>query len=208
MREPLEVLVMVGGKSGPWPVRLNVASRTLVACYALSLLLGVLLSEAHAVGTWGGGEPPSSDDMYVGNGPWWLLPVALVALLAQIIIVGSWPAQTFCIFVTVVVGATFANWLGSTAGLISGGVTALTLYRWLLLEKMPDAPDHAAASQRATVTPNIPPEVAPDRKPVPMEFPAKKDVPVADIRATDQQAYAKRISGLRERIDKEAKRHC
>ena len=198
---------MVGRKFGPWPDRFSVVSRTHVACCILSLLLGAHLSDAYAVGTWGGGEPPSSDDMYVGNGPWWLLPVALFALLVQIFIVGSWPAQTFCIFVTVVTGVTIANRFGDAAGWISGGLTALVLYRWLLAEEKTNKP--ALADNKELTQDKRSNHSEADRadKRDQGDSPIKKEASATKDSADDQQAYTRRISGLRERIDKEAGRY-
>lgn len=94
---------------------------------ALPLLLPVA---AFAVGTWGGAEPPSGDDLYT-NAPWWMIPVGFVIIFAQIYMFGRWPIQMAGLVAAFLAGATADKWFGATAGWIVAVVVFVLFYRWL-----------------------------------------------------------------------------
>jgi len=120
------------------------ASCVLALNLVVALLLAVQPTETLAVGTWGGAEPPSDDDLYT-NAPWWVLPMAFVFVIAQAYVFGRWPLQFVSVIAAFLAGATADKWFGSTAGWIVAVIVIFLFYRWFKADE--SSPPQAAASQ-------------------------------------------------------------
>lgn len=90
---------------------------------ALLAILAMLPAVAMAVGTWGGGDPPSGDEGGTSN----LLLV--VAAVAGLVALSAVPRLAFSLTAVLLAGAVAGNVAGEAAGWIVASAVALWLYR-------------------------------------------------------------------------------
>lgn len=158
----------------------------------LSIVLVLFHAMAFAVGTWGGGEPPSQDDG-VFDAKWWMGPVAILFLFGQFAIFAKWPVQAFAGLFILIIAGTVDRWFGASPAVVVAVLSAIYLFRKL----QPN--DHVSIANdksdvdieaRVIAIPETPPAMEHDSPP-----------PTAP---TDRKEI-NRIAELRRRIDRETR---